>query len=121
MSDKTMSLRGRPFKVLFLATILGMLFSGFCFGGCLELIAWVRMAEYFDAPVGFKHTPFVGISAVGASALGPSFAALVMLVVPVALTTVAVLSSILNPRSTCSGSQGFIASFSAQQKEYFPG
>jgi hypothetical protein len=78
MSDKTMSLRGRPFKVLFLATILGMLFSGFCFGGCLELIAWVRMAEYFDAPVGFKHTPFVGISAVGASALGPSFAALVM-------------------------------------------
>jgi flagellar biosynthesis protein FliR len=73
-----MSLRGRTFKVLFLATILGMFLSGFCFGSCLELIAWARIAGYFDAPVGYKHTPLVGASAKGASALFPSFLALVM-------------------------------------------
>jgi len=72
-----MSLRGRPFKVAALAGILGMIFSGFCFGSCLTLVAWVRIPEFFDAPVGFKHTPLLGISAMAASALGPSFAALV--------------------------------------------
>jgi hypothetical protein len=82
MSDDKISSPGRLFKVVALAAILGVFFSGLLVGSCLALVAWVRVPELFHAPVGFKHTPLVGISAVADSALGPLFMALVLFWLP---------------------------------------
>jgi hypothetical protein len=56
---------------LYTLCFVGIVSSGLASAACVLLIGSVRVPEFFDAPIGVKHTPLDGLPALADAISGP--------------------------------------------------